>query len=124
MAFSSVINCAKSLFKPNSMKNLKLLSNYSTKSTNVKIEDFKNLLPTLIQDLTFNGNHRNLPEINQHIAKCIEYNLTDGKLNRGIMVPVSLELLAKPEKFNHELLNQAYVLGWCIEFVSISLDNI
>ena len=118
MALTKPVCAVKSLLKPLLRSSPTLMKNMQTSAamTSVKIEDFKSVLPDLIQDLTFKGSHQDMPEVNKHLAKCIEYNLTDGKLNRGMMVPLSLQLLIKPEKYL-ALQKEAFVLGWCIEFL-------
>ena len=51
--------------------------------------------------------------------QCIQYNLTNGKLNRGTTVPLTLKLLSKNEHedISKDKLKEAFILGWCIEFV-------
>lgn len=52
--------------------------------------------------------------------QCIQYNLTNGKLNRGSTVPLTLKLLSKND-ISRDKLREAFILGWCIEFVRIVL---
>ena len=50
------------------------------------------------------------------------YNCTDGKLTRGYTVALSLKLLSEDEKLCENKMKEAYILGWCIEFVSFFLS--
>ena len=119
MALSKPFSAVKSFLRPllKSTPTLTKAHCSQRQMSSVKIEDFKSVLTDLIQDLTFKGDHIDMPEVNKHLSKCIEYNLTDGKLNRGMMVPLSLKLLVKNEDFNDQLQKEAFVLGWCIEFL-------
>ena len=37
--------------------------------TKNEITSFKNLLPELVKDLTCNGNHKSMPQVNEHLSK-------------------------------------------------------
>ena len=52
------------------------------------------------------------------------YNCTDGKLTRGFTVALSLKLLSEDDKLCEDKMKDAYILGWCIEFVSILTANL
>ena len=49
----------------------------------------------------------------------IDYNVPGGKLNRGMSVVDSVEIL-KRRKLDGEEYFKAALLGWCVEFVSLS----
>ena len=49
----------------------------------------------------------------------LDYNVPGGKLNRGISVVDSVEIL-KGRKLNDDEYFRAALLGWCVEFVSRS----
>lgn len=106
--------CKKStLTEPVASKfQLKTLSQYEKTS-------FKNLLPELVKDLTHNGEHQGMPIVTEHLSKSIMYNCTDGKMTRGYTVALSLKLLSEDDKLCEDKIkmNDAYVLGWCIEFL-------
>ena len=46
-----------------------LLSMKAKKLTHEEIGNFKALLPSLIHELTFNGIHKKMPNVNEHLAK-------------------------------------------------------
>jgi len=82
-----------------------------------EISAFKNLLPQLVKDLTSNGHHKSMPQVNEHLSESIMYNCTGGKLTRGYTVALSLKLLCKNEKLSTNMMTNAYVLGWCVEML-------
>ena len=44
--------------------------------TKNEITSFKNLLPELVKDLTCNGHHKTMPQVNEHLSKVyIETNV-------------------------------------------------
>ena len=47
------------------------------------------------------------------------HNCTGGKLTRGYTVALSLKLLCKDEELSNKQMTDAYVLGWCVELVSL-----
>ena len=56
-------------------------------------------------------------------AQSLEYNVLGGKLNRGLSVVDSVEILRGRVLMEEEYLRAA-VLGWCIELVSrVSLEG-
>jgi len=83
----------------------------------IEISTFKNLLPELVEDLTYNGHHKSMLQVNEHLAKSILYNCTNGKLTRGFTVALTLKLLNKNDQLSDEKMREAYVLGWCVELL-------
>ena len=84
--------------------------------TKSESRDFMSVFPDLVRELTHEGPYQKLPVVSKHLAKCIQYNVPNGKKNRGLAVPATLKLI-KPDCTPEEI-REAYVLGWCIEFVS------
>ena len=62
-----------------------------------------------------------LPKYESHdvCVQNIDYNVPGGKLNRGMSVVDSVEIL-KRRKLDGEEYFKAALLGWCVEFVSLS----
>jgi len=58
-----------------------------------------------------------MPSVTEHLTKSIMYNCTDGKLTRGFTVALSLKLLSEDDKLCEDKMKDAYILGWCIEFL-------
>ena len=90
----------------------------STKAfTKDEARGFKEILPDIVRELTFDGPYNDIPMVSSHIAKCLQYNLLGGKMDRGIAVPISFKILAPPEEHTQEKLKMANILGWCIELM-------
>jgi len=78
--------------------------------------EFKGVFPDIVQDcLKLPKELR--PLLSEHITKCIEYNVPEGKQNRGISVVASYRLLASPDQLTQENIRLACVLGWTVEFL-------
>ena len=61
----------------NCYKSTTATSTFQVKTlTKNEITSFKNLLPELIKDLTCNGHHKSMPQVNEHLSKVyIETNI-------------------------------------------------
>lgn len=51
----------------------------------------------------------------------VQYNVPNGKKNRGMTVPVAYKMMVPAEEQTEENMKLAHVLGWCVEFVSVLL---
>jgi len=58
-----------------------------------------------------------VPLLGKHMTKCIQYNVPDGKKNRGFSVPFTYKLLTDKSQHTEENLRLAMVLGWTVEFL-------
>lgn len=56
------------------------------------------------------------------VVQSLDYNVPGGKLNRGIAVVDTVEIL-KGRPLTEEEYLKAAVLGWCVELVSIEENN-
>ncbi len=56
--------------------------------------------------------------MNKHLSKVVQYNVPNGKKNRGMSVPVSYKMMVPEAERTEESVRLANVLGWCVEFVS------
>ncbi len=66
--------------------------------------------------------HKDLPsELPKHardwMFKLIETTVPGGKMNRGLTVVHSLQLLMENRKLRRNEVFKAQVLGWCVEWV-------
>jgi len=84
------------------------------------MRDFMAVFPDVVRDLTFQPGYADVPSVNKHLAKCIQYNVPGGKKSRGPSVPLVFKLLAAKEEQNEDNLRLSNVLGWCVEIVSSS----
>lgn len=80
--------------------------------------DFMAIFPDIVRDLTDAGRHTDIPEATKWYAKVLQYNVPNGKKNRGLAVVASYKMLEKPENLTPENLKLAHILGWCVEMVS------
>lgn len=77
--------------------------------------DFMAVFPDLVRELTVEGPYAKVPVVSRHLARCIQYNVPNGKKNRGLVVPATYRLL-RPSHSADDL-RRAYILGWCVEFL-------
>ncbi|XP_043280201.1 farnesyl pyrophosphate synthase isoform X2 [Venturia canescens] len=75
------------------------------------------LWPDVVRDLTEAGRHLEVPEATRWIAKVLQYNVPNGKKNRGLAVVAAYRMLAQPEDLTEDNLRLARILGWCAEMV-------
>lgn len=61
-------------------------------------------------------NQEQPPYVQEWIRRMLYYTIPGGKMNRGLTVPHSLELL-KGRALTEEELHKAHVLGWCVEWL-------
>jgi len=79
-------------------------------------EGFQALLPSILADLASEPAMAELaPHIGAHLEAAVTYNLRGGKMNRGLSVPVSYQVLV-PAAAAQEL-HLAALLGWTVEFL-------
>lgn len=83
------------------------------------LKDFAEIAPTLINEII-----RELPagyEMPPHAVawmdKMINYNIVGGKMNRGLTVIHSLQSLVESRQLTRNEIFNAYVLGWCVEWL-------
>lgn len=86
-------------------------------SNNEENRQFMTIFPDLVRELTFEGEHKDMPIINKHLSKCIQYNVPTGKKNRGLMVASTYKVLVSEEQLTEENIRLVNTLGWCVEFL-------
>ncbi|CAH0551070.1 unnamed protein product [Brassicogethes aeneus] len=79
--------------------------------------EFMALFPDIVRDLTDAGRHTDIPEVTKRFAKLLQYNVPNGKKNRGLSVVASYKTLEKPENLTPESIRLANILGWCVEML-------
>ncbi|XP_065901608.1 farnesyl pyrophosphate synthase-like [Dysidea avara] len=81
-------------------------------------DKFVQYFPTLVTELTqrqlFDSSLKHGVE---HLKEVVEYNVMGGKMNRGLMVVVSLCHLVGDRPLTAEEERLAFTLGWCIELM-------
>lgn len=71
--------------------------------------------PDIVRDLTEAGRHLEIPDATKWMAKVLQYNVPNGKKNRGLAVVYAYRKLAAPEDLTENNLRKARILGWCAE---------
>lgn len=80
--------------------------------------DFMAVFPDIVRDLTDAGRHTDIPEVTKTFVKILQFNVPNGKKNRGLAVVAAYKMLEDAEKLTRENMRLANVLGWCVEMVS------
>nr|B4YA15.1 RecName: Full=Farnesyl pyrophosphate synthase; Short=FPP synthase; Short=FPS; AltName: Full=(2E,6E)-farnesyl diphosphate synthase; AltName: Full=Dimethylallyltranstransferase; AltName: Full=Farnesyl diphosphate synthase; AltName: Full=Geranyltranstransferase [Ganoderma lucidum]ACB37020.1 farnesyl-diphosphate synthase [Ganoderma lucidum]ACB37021.1 farnesyl-diphosphate synthase [Ganoderma lucidum] len=82
-----------------------------------KRQKFDNVFPKLREELLAYLNQEGMPQdAVSWFQRNLDYNVPGGKLNRGISVVDSVEIL-KGRKLNDDEYFKAALLGWCVEFL-------
>uniref|UniRef100_V9IKH4 Farnesyl pyrophosphate synthase n=1 Tax=Apis cerana TaxID=7461 RepID=V9IKH4_APICE len=84
----------------------------------VKDESHKlmTLWPDIVRELTENNNQE-LQDVNEWIAKILEYNVPKGGRRRSISLIVAYKLLASQDQLTEENTHLARILAWCMEIL-------
>ncbi|KAL4714999.1 hypothetical protein ACJJTC_003150 [Scirpophaga incertulas] len=77
--------------------------------------EFMACFPDIVRDLTETGKHMDVPEASKWLAKLLQYNVPNGKKNRGLATVLSYKMLEKPENMTPENIHLANIMGWCTE---------
>eukprot|EP00850_Spirogloea_muscicola_P014105 SM000099S25211 [mRNA] locus=s99:250459:254019:+ [translate_table: standard] len=75
---------------------------------------YDQLRADVLQD---SASFRHTPESRAWVEKMLDYNVPGGKLNRGVSVVDSLQLLQGGAALSEENFFRAAALGWCIEWL-------
>ncbi|XP_058826673.1 farnesyl pyrophosphate synthase [Topomyia yanbarensis] len=77
--------------------------------------EFMAVFPDLVRDLTEYVNKYDGKVAAKWFARSLQYNVPQGKKNRGLAAVLAYRMLAKPEELTPENIRRAHYLGWCIE---------
>ncbi|XP_049818692.1 farnesyl pyrophosphate synthase isoform X2 [Aethina tumida] len=83
--------------------------------------DFMAMFPDIVRDLTDAGRHTDIPEVTKRFAKVLQYNVPNGKKNRGLSVVAAYKILEQNENLTPENVRLANLLGWCVEMLQAFL---
>lgn len=83
------------------------------------LKDFLEIYPTLISEIIAElpSTYEMPPHAVSWMQKLIDYTVPGGKMNRGLTVIHSLQSLVENRKLTRNEVFNAYVLGWCIEWL-------
>lgn len=87
----------------------------STAAPKDEIRDFMAVFPDIVRDLSEHAKQYESKEASKHFAKVLQYNVPNGKKNRGLATVLAFKLLAKPDDLTEDNIRLAHVLGWCVE---------
>lgn len=81
------------------------------------------VFPDIVRDLTDAGRHADIPEVTKRFVKILQYNVPNGKKNRGLAVVAAYKMLEDVQNLTPENLRLAKILGWCVEMVSRKIQS-
>lgn len=73
--------------------------------------------PDIVRDLNEYSKKYEPHDAPKWLTKCLQYNVPNGKKNRGLVLVQAFKTLAKEGEFNEENLRLSRCLGWCVEMV-------
>jgi len=89
-----------------------------TTFSNDEKKDFVNVFSDLNKQLSFQNLPKDLvPLLGNHVNKCIDYNVPDGKKTRGLSVPYTYKLLVSQDQHTKQNIRLSIILGWTVEFL-------
>lgn len=77
--------------------------------------EFMACFPDIVRDLTESGKHIDVPDASKWLAKLLQYNVPNGKKNRGLATVLAYKMLEKQQNLSPENVHLANIMGWCIE---------
>ncbi|KAI5633753.1 polyprenyl synthetase domain-containing protein [Phthorimaea operculella] len=77
--------------------------------------EFMACFPDIVRDLTETGKHNDVPQATRWLAKLLQYNVPNGKKNRGLATVLAYKMLEKKDNLTPENVHLANIMGWCVE---------
>ncbi|CAK1551477.1 unnamed protein product [Leptosia nina] len=77
--------------------------------------EFMACFPDIVRDLTETDKHLDVPEASKWLAKLLQYNVPNGKKNRGLATVLAYKMVEKKENLTPENIHLANIMGWCTE---------
>jgi farnesyl diphosphate synthase len=88
------------------------------------LRDFMAVWPDLVRDMTEYTKRFESKLTPKWFAKSLQYNVPNGKKNRGLMLVLAYKMLAQNGELTEENVRLAQCLGWCVEMLqSVFLMN-
>lgn len=82
------------------------------------VRDFMAVWPDLVRDLNDYAKKYEPHDAPKWLTKSLQYNVPNGKKNRGLVLVEAVKTLAKEGELTDEKLRLAQTLGWCVEMVN------
>lgn len=79
--------------------------------------EFMAVFPDLVRDLTAYASKYDKNLATKWFVRALQYNVPQGKKNRGLACVLAYRMLAKSEDITPENIRKAQYLGWCIEML-------
>jgi farnesyl diphosphate synthase len=79
--------------------------------------DFMGVWPDIVRDLTEYSKKFDSKISPKHFPKSLQYNVPNGKLNRGISVVLAYKMFCQAKELTDENIRLAQLLGWCVEML-------
>lgn len=80
------------------------------------------VFPDLVRDLTEYAKKRDDSIVaSKWFTRALQYNVPQGKKNRGLATITAFKSLATAEDLTEENIRLVHYLGWCVEMVSFFL---
>lgn len=92
-----------------------------------ELRDFMGVWPDIVRDLTEYAKQFDTKISPKHFPKSLQYNVPNGKKNRGLALVLAYKMLAPADQLTDENIRLAQILGWCVEMlqsVFIMADDI
>lgn len=81
------------------------------------IREFMSVWPDIVRDLTEYAKTFEHHDAPKWFSKLLQYNVTTGKKNRGLVVVMAYKILKQNGDLNDEELKLIQCLGWCVEML-------
>lgn len=89
-----------------------------TAVTKSESREFMAVFPDLVRDLTEYSKKYDNTLAPKWFVRALQYNVPQGKKNRGLAAVLAYRMLSKSEDLTPENIRRAHYLGWVIEMVS------
>lgn len=82
-----------------------------------ELRDFMGVWPDIVRDLTEYAKKFDTKISPKHFPKSLQYNVPNGKKNRGLALVLAYKMLCPPSELTDENVRLAQILGWCVEML-------
>jgi farnesyl diphosphate synthase len=81
------------------------------------VRDFMAVWPDIVRDINEYAKQFEPHFAPKYLTKLLQYNVPNGKKNRGLVLVHAYKVLAKEGELTEENIRLAQILGWCVEMV-------
>uniref|UniRef100_W8B5K5 Farnesyl pyrophosphate synthase n=2 Tax=Ceratitis capitata TaxID=7213 RepID=W8B5K5_CERCA len=112
-------HCYKKAF--NTIECLKNTESREWKVSQEDVRNYTNLYPEVIHELTEAAKQYKSKEAAEWYKKALEYTMSVGSTRNGLMVVSVYKDSVKDVQLTEENLRLAYLLGWCLELLHVTI---